>query len=113
MATKKDVRALTFLTEREQDALTLFIQNETMREALYKVLMDGVNNMGVQRAGEPSLMNRNWVFGMDPQGTLDDDKFGRAIRVHTAAFVLVEQAFKALYDLVPTSEETSGKNPAL
>ncbi len=99
------VTSLSFLTEQEKDALHLFILNDTMREAVRKVLLDGATNMGVQRAGEPSLIDRNWVFGLDRTGTMSDDAFGRAIRVHTEAIVLIEQSFDAMNKIVPPAPE--------
>lgn len=107
------VSALTFLTEREKDAVEMFIQNEAMREGVRKVLMDGASGMGVQIAGMPSLMTRNWVFGLDKSGMMSDDAFGRAIRVHTEAIILVEQSFDKMKELIPTPEEKAGKNKAL
>jgi hypothetical protein len=75
--------------------------------------MDGASGMGVQIQGMPSLMTRNWVFGLDKSGTMSDDAFGRAIRVHTEAIILVEQSFDKMKDLIPTPEEKAEKNKAL
>ena len=105
--------ALSFLTDLERDSLEVFVQNETMREGLRKVLLDQMYNMGVQKDGEKTLMLRNWVFGLDPQGTMSDDQYGRAVRVHTEALVILEQAFNKLADLVQAEKETVKKNPAL
>ncbi len=109
----KELSALSFLTELERDAVEMFIQNESMREGVRKVLLDGASGMGVQRQGEPTLMTRNWVFGLDKSGMMSDDTFGRAVRVHTEAIVLVEQSFDKMRDLIPVPEVKEGKNKAL
>lgn len=107
------INALSFLTDLEKDTLVAFAQNEVMKEALRKVLLDQMLNMGVQKKGEKSLMGRNWVFGLDKTGTMTDDQFGRAIRVHTEAIVLLEQAYSKLNELVPTPAPEKEKNRAL
>lgn len=107
------INALSFLTDLERDTLTAFVQNEVMKEALRKVLLDQVLNMGVQKPGEKSLMTRNWVFGLDKTGTMTDDQYGRAIRVHTEAIVLLEQAYSKLNELVPPPTPEKEKNRAL
>lgn len=107
------VNALSFLTDLEKDSLSAFVQNEVMKEALRKVLLDQMLNMGVQRKGEKTLANRNWVFGLDQTGKMTDDQFGRAIRVHTEAIVLLEQAYAKLNDLRPEEKEVTVKNRAL
>jgi hypothetical protein len=113
MTTTSQVNALSFLTDLEKDSLQAFIQNEAMREGLKKVLLDQMLHMGVQKGGEETLMLRNWVFGLDPRGTMTDDQYGRAIRVHTEALVLLEQAFNKVQDLVEAPAPEKKKNPAL
>ena len=113
MASIAKISALEFLTEQERDAVEMFIQNDYMREGVRKILMDKAENMGVQAKGMPSLMTRNFVFGLDPTGTLSDDAYGRAIRVHVEAIVMVEQAFEKMKELIPTPEEKTEKNKAL
>ena len=107
------LNTLSFLTDIERDNLSSFVQNETMREALRKVLTDQIFNMGVQRVGEDSLFSRNWVFGLDPKGTMTDDQFGRAVRVQTEALILLEQGFNKLSELLPQEKEEPVKNKAL
>jgi len=103
------ITPLSFLTEQEKDALEMFIQNPYMREAVRKYLLDDVSGMGVQSAGDPSLMNRNWVFGFDPTGTLNDNEYGRAIRTHVEAIVLVEKAFEKMKEVIPPTPEQEEK----
>lgn len=106
-------RTLEFLTDQEKDLLSVFVQNEPMKEALRKVLLDEVLHMGVSKKGEKSLMDRNFVFGLDPTGTMSDDQFGRAIRVHTEAIIAIEQAYGKLNELLPKEKEAKKSNPAL
>lgn len=110
---KQQLTPLSFLTEQERDALQMFVQNDTMREGLRKVLLDEIFNQGVQKQGQPTLLTRNFVFGLDPSGQLSDDQYGRAIRVHVEALVVLEKALNKLEDLVQDEEETSTGNPAL
>lgn len=110
MAETDKLSSLSFLTDLERDALELFIQNPSMREGVRKVLLDGAMHMGITTpAGSPSLATRNFVFGLDRSGAMSDDAFGRAIRVHTEAIVLVEQAFDKMKDLIPTPEDVEEK----
>jgi len=113
MASVAKISPLDFLTDQERDAVELFIQNEHMREGVRKILLDKAEHMGVQVKGSPSLMTRNFAFGLDPNGTMTDDGFGRAIRVHLEAIVMVEQAFEKMKELIPTPEEKTPKNPAV
>jgi hypothetical protein len=101
---RKNYTPLSFLTEQEKDALELLIQNQSMREGLRKVLLDQVINQGVQRTGEESLMQRNWIHGYDPENMLTDADFGRLLRTHREALIIVEHAINKIFELVP--EET-------
>lgn len=102
---------LPYLSDLERDTLQAFVQNEVMKEALKKVLLDGILNMGVQ-GGETSVTLRNWVFGVDPQGVMTPQEFGTAVKVRTEAMILLEQAYTKLNELVVAPEEPKKKNIA-
>lgn len=95
---------LSFLTEQERDALQLVVQNNSMREGIRKVLLDQIINQGVQRKGEETLVQRNWIHGYDPENMLTDQDFGRLLRTHREALIIVEHAINKMFELVP--EET-------
>lgn len=109
----KTTSALDFLTEKEKAAVQMFIENETMRDAVKKLLLDQIFNQGVQPKGVPTLQLRNWIFGLDATGKMTDDNFGRAVRVHTEALVVLEQAYDKMFDLVPAPEIEPKANPAI
>lgn len=102
---------LAYLSELERDTLQAFVQNEVMKEALKKVILDGILNMGVH-GGDTSTTLRNWVFGIDPQGVMTPEEFGNAVKVRTEAMILLEQAYTKLNELVPVAEEPKKKNVA-
>lgn len=104
---------LSFLSDLERDTLQAFVQNEVMKEALKKVILDGILNMGIQKEGEKTGLLRNWVFGIDPQGVMSDEDFGRMVKVRTEAMILLEQAYTKLNELAQPVETPKVKNKAL
>lgn len=106
---RKTYSALSFLTDQEKDALQLIIQNDTMREAMRKVLLDQIVNQGVQRTGENTLAHRNWIHGYDPENNLTDADFGRLLRTHREALIIVEHAINKMFELIPEEKEEKEK----
>lgn len=102
---------LSFLSDLEKDKLRVFVQDEVMKEALKKVLLEPILNMGVIKEGESSI-ERNWVFGIDPKGIMKDEDFGRAVKIRTEAIIMLGQAYNKLSELEPILEEAPKKNPA-
>lgn len=102
---------LSYLSELERDTLQAFVQNEVMKEALKKVLLDGILNQGVSGV-ETSTTLRNWVFGIDPQGKMTPEEFGTQVKIRTEAMILIEQAYTKLNELVVAPEEPKKKNIA-
>lgn len=111
----KSTSVFDFLTEDEQEAIKMIAGSPLMLEALRKILTDQIIYQGVHNGKEPSHMARNWVFGLDQTtgGVMTDDQFGRAVRVHVEALVLVEQAVSYIKGLAPVPKTTEPTNPAV
>ena len=107
---KKTITPLSFLTEQERDALQLFIESKTMREGLRKVLLHQIISQGTQKVGEDSMANQNWIHGYDPENMLTDADFGRLVRTHREALVIVEASLNKIYEIVP-EEKTKPEAP--
>ena len=103
------------LTSEEQEAIRFIAGNPIMKSAIRKFLTDHIIFMGVHQGKDDTMMLRNWVFGLDQTtgGTMTDDQFGRAVRVHTEALVHVEQAITAMEKYEPTTPAEPAKNPAI
>lgn len=101
------------LSEDEISAVEQFFGNKKMFEAVKKVLCDRILYQGVApEQGKPYKL-RNFVFGLDKSGDLNDEAFGRAVRTQIEALIVVEQQFELLEQLgTPQQASESSKNPA-
>lgn len=101
------------LSPDELSAVEQFVGNAKMVEAVRKVLMDRVIAQGVPPVQGEEYKLRNFVFGLDKTGEMNDDQFGRAVRVHIEALMVVEQQFDLLKKLgEPKKEDAKTANPA-
>lgn len=95
------------LTEGERNLIKSFLANEQMVTAVRKVMNDGVCTQGT-----PDHQHRNWVFGIDAAGTMNNEQFGEAVRVHADALVLVDRAFTNMRLVLEPTEKKEPKNKA-
>ena len=101
------------LSEDEISTVEQFFGNKKMFEAVKKVLCDRILYQGVKPEAGKEYKLRNFAFGLDKSGDLNDEQFGRAMRVQLEALVLVEQQFELLEKLgTPQTAVETTKNPA-
>ena len=88
-----------YLSEIEKSALDRFVSDETMREAVKKVILSGVYDDGVLREGKPSdpLKNFMLAYFTSPQGSLlPAEEKGYRLEAILNAISMVETGFKNL-----------------
>ena len=107
----------TFLSEQERLLVEAFYKNETQRDAVKKVLLNGIYNNGVISAGGKHNGNENWVYGLpwkaDGQNTVSNEKLGEQVRAIAEAIKNIEIVF--LHELPKFGvklEVKEKKNPA-
>ena len=83
-----------FLSDREQDLVRNFYENEGMREAVKKVLLAALYDNGTLAEGKPADALKNfaltYVHGT-PSAT--DEQIGRRLRAQYEGIMKVEEAF--------------------
>lgn len=116
---KKSKKAMLqeVLSDQEQLAIQMFVDNDVQREAVKKILLYGVYNTGTLKKGEPSDPTRNFAFGIvqttEAQG-LGDDMIGRRIRAAWEGAQIVESGFQELAMFKTEKDELQPKsNPAV
>lgn len=101
------------LSEDELSTVEQFVGNPKMVEAVKKVLCDRILYQGVAPEKLKEYKLRNFAFGLDKTGDMNDEQYGRAIRLHLEALMLVEQQFDLIKKLGETKPaETKSANPA-
>lgn len=102
------------LTDDEKENLKTFASSETA-DVVKRILLEELYIQGLPPSKEDIKSKpRNFVFGLDPNGIMPDEAFGRAVRVHIEAVILVEQVFKTIQNFAekkPASTPT-GTNRA-
>lgn len=86
-----------FLSELEQTLVEAFYNNETQREAVKKVLLAGIYQNGVLKAGEKHNGNENWVYSLpwksDGQNPVSNEVLGSEVRAIAEAIRAIETTF--------------------
>lgn len=86
-----------FLTELEQTLVEAFYNNETQRDAVKKVLLNGIYRNGVMTAGQRHNANENWVYSLpwkaDGQNTVSNEQLGADVRAIAEALRAIETVF--------------------
>lgn len=102
-----------YLNELERDALIRLNQDEITKQAIMKVLLEGIYAVGVLNAGEPAD-KRNWAYNLGGLNdfAMDDDKVGNLLKITTRAFAIVEDGFKKLEDFKSEDVSEEQENPA-
>ena len=105
-----------FLDDLEKEKIKQFYEDETMREAVKKVIMAGLHQAGVPKKGKPldTLYNPALIMVSRAEETgATDEQIGQSVRALWAGINQVEAAFDNLKYAVPDTEERSSKpNPA-
>lgn len=101
------------LSDLEKEAIGAFLANETMAEAVRKVLLVPVYANGVFEKGRAAEPTRNFALTLAMEmenngmtGAISDEDLGRDLRASTKAIRMLELGFKQLKSYVPTPPVT-------
>lgn len=106
---------MEYLTEQEVDKVIAFQEDEVMREAVKKVLFEGILKCGIAEAGVP-LDGRNWAYNLGGFNdfAMDNEKVGELLKATTKGIGYMEDGFKRIGEFkrpeAPNAEESI--NPA-
>ena len=104
-----------FLNDIERELVEAFYKNETQREAVKKVLLMGIYNNGVMKAGIKHNPQMNWALSLawKPDGTRSDAlEVGESLQIVAEGIKSVELAFKELSKFNKPAPVTAKKNLA-
>ena len=90
---------MSILTDEEKSLITQFVSNPKMFAVVKNVLMEEIMSQGIVPEFKENKRPRNFVFGLDPTGTMSDEDYGKAIRTHIEAIFMVEKTFNVLLEL--------------
>lgn len=103
------------LNDIEKDALTTFVDNPTMVEAVRKVLLAGIYFNGTLRKGEPADPTINFALGFvsNGDGKRSNEEIGADIRAAWEGIRLLEVALSNIAKYKKEAiKTTTTKNPA-
>src|SRR5574343_299835 len=104
-----------FLSDLEKELIEAFYKNETQREAVKKVLLMGLYQNGVMKAGVKHNPQMNWALGLAWKmdgSRADAEDVGRTLQVVAEGIKSVELAFQELSKFKKPEAEKARKNPA-
>lgn len=97
-----------YLTPLEHEKVVQFNEDDVMREAVKKVLLEGLYAVGVLEAGK-SADARNWAFNLAGLNdmAMDDATVGNLLKVTAKGIAALEDGFKRIgeFSRVETKEE--------
>ncbi len=82
-----------FLDDTEQAKIAQFWMDETMREAVRKVLLFGLYNQGVITKGKVHRSHINFAIQGAEDKSLSDERYGKDVRIRWAGVQLLANAF--------------------
>lgn len=103
-----------FLSDTEKNAIESFYANETQREAVKKVLLMGIYQNGVMKAGAKHNPQMNWALSLawDTDGSASNtENVGSSLRIIAEGIKSVEVAFQELAKFKKPSVATAKKVP--
>lgn len=106
---------MNYLNEIEKEKLAAFNDDEIMKEAVRKVLLEGILECGVVKEGV-EFDGRNWAYNLGGLNdfAMDDAVLGGLLKATTKGIGYLEDGFKRLSEHkreIPLKEEDS--NPAV
>ncbi len=102
-----------YLTDVEVDLVIAFNENPQMKEAVRKVLLAGLYENGVLRAGKPANFKQNVAFGLaSHRGDFTNEQLGADIRAVFEGGAIVENAFDKISSFVREPKEKGQQNKA-
>lgn len=107
--------AYEYLTDAEKQQVINFNENELMREAVRKVMLEEVYQYGILEKGKPAN-NLNWAYSLGGDinnATMSEEELGKLLKVTVQAFSVVERAFNKIDGFItPVKQEEVDENPA-
>ena len=102
-------------SDREKEQLNSFVNNETMKEAVRKVILSAIYFDGtIHKNGivDPTTNFALILASMDLG--IDDEKLGKQMKISLAGVQLMEKGFKRLerFDKKKQKQEEERSNPA-
>jgi hypothetical protein len=102
------------LTEPEKEQIYLFNSNDTLKEAIRKVLLTTLYSNGTLREGIPADPTRNAAFGLSSlvasgRAVISHEDLGRDLMALTQAVHMVENAYNKLSEI--KKEEKTVESP--
>lgn len=106
-----------YLSEEEEVLISAFVKNEKMFEAVKKVLLAGLTDNGVLKAGEPSKPTTNAALALyfnRQKGSVSNEELGADLRAYGMSCELIQSGFDHLKDMEIKNNppEGTGENPA-
>ena len=101
-----------YLTKAEQEKIGQFVQDETMREAVKKVLLFSVYSSGVVKKGKKHDPMHNFALVAASIKGLNDGQLGRLVRSAYEGINALELGFSDLERYRPEEKEEIKENPA-
>lgn len=111
-----------FLTDLEKEKISAFCSDETLKEAVRKVMLAGIYSNGViKKDGKPHDPTKNFALtqafqAMIHSAPITDEELGQNIRARAAGIQMVEQGFAELDKIhapAPAPEPKPAVNKAL
>ena len=88
---------MDYLNKRETTKLIAFYKDEVLREALKKVLLEGVYRHGVLKEGEPANPLKNYTLAVvSKKGQYSNEQVGADLRATWEGINMVESAFETI-----------------
>lgn len=104
---------MDYLSDNEKQQLEIFVQSETMREAVKKVLLAGLYDNGVLKPDKPVESLRNGAFGTVSQNPdASNELLGADIRALWQGLQAIERGFQKLSEFSTKKVDKSNKNNA-
>lgn len=98
------------LSDSEKLAVQMFVENELQREAVRKILLFKLRNVGVEMPGEPSIsLEHNFAFEAvaNYPESVNNEKLGEDVRAKWQAARMIANAFDDLAKFKKESERSS------
>lgn len=105
---------MKYLDDLELQKVIAFNEDEVMKEAVRKVLFEGILAAGIAKAGVP-FEDKNWAYNLGGFNdfAMDDDKVGALLKATSKGIAFMEDGFKRLSEIKREEPDVSEvNNPA-
>jgi len=102
------------LNEREREQLVSFNNNESLKNAVKKVLLYNIYGSEVMQPGELLEKETSWIYALPNENVkATDEEIGKMVRIRVSALTFLEDAFKALEAYQPEVVTEEEVNPGV